>query len=262
MLRPFTAACALLAYLMAPAWSQSPGAAAEKSAPKAKAAAKPAAVSTGKGPCQIGVIPIAGNLFLVEKYGPIKLTDTYERTAVEGWALDDLVVSRVRAAAPNSSVQRIPFTKEELINFQFERSLFPNQDARIKEFAQYVARQSSCERYVVVHRYGRSGHKEFGIGISNHLLDAHVYLFAIMYTRVYDGRTFELIKQGPALMGGDSFMDRLENAVGGPYRALDTAAFPENPSNVAANPVLRDGVRSLLTVSLDKTLPALLGPTR
>jgi hypothetical protein len=231
---------------------------AKKPAPKTKAV-EPTADSS---PCKIGVIPIAGDLFLIEKFGPLRLTDTYDHTAVSTWALDDLVVSRVRAAQPGASVRKIPFTREELRSYRMAGSRFPDGDTRMKAFAQYVSRNTSCERYVVVHRYGRSGHKEFGIGISNYLLDRHVYLFAIMYTRVHDGRTFELIKQGPALIGGDSFMDRLENAVGGPYRALDTASFPEKPSDVAANPILRDGVRSLLTASLDSTLPALLGSTR
>jgi hypothetical protein len=36
--------------------------------------------------------------------------------------------------------------------------------------------------------------------------------------------------------------------------------FPDRPADAAANPVLRDGVRSMLTASLDKTLPALLAP--
>ena len=252
MFRRFLIAAIVLSCCPMHGWGQSrPEAASGK-----KRTVEPATADSE--PCKIGVIPIAGNLFLVDKFGPLRLTDTYERTAVEGWALDDLVVSRVRAAQPGASVRRIPFTKEELANYQPARSLFPDKDAEIKVFAQHVARRISCERYVVAHRYGRAGHKEFGIGISNYLLDRHVYLFVIMYIRVYDGRTFELIKQGPATIEGDSFSERLGNAVGGPYRALDPATFPEKPADVAANPVLRDGVRSLLTISLDKTLPALL----
>jgi hypothetical protein len=34
--------------------------------------------------------------------------------------------------------------------------------------------------------------------------------------------------------------------------------FPEKPADAVNNPVLRDGVRTMLTKSLDKTLPALL----
>jgi hypothetical protein len=39
--------------------------------------------------------------------------------------------------------------------------------------------------------------------------------------------------------------------------------FPEKPENVVNNPALREGVRTMLTKSLDKTLPSLLqGPPR
>lgn len=68
------------------------------------AAKKPTTVTprgpVATAPCQIGVIPIAGDLFMVEKFGPLKFLDKYTRTSVAAWALDDLVVSRVRAAAP------------------------------------------------------------------------------------------------------------------------------------------------------------------
>jgi hypothetical protein len=34
--------------------------------------------------------------------------------------------------------------------------------------------------------------------------------------------------------------------------------FPDKPADAAANLVLRDGVRAMLTASLDKTLPPML----
>ncbi|UPK04039.1 hypothetical protein [Bradyrhizobium sp. 170] len=232
---------------------QSSTTAARKSQPKARTVAR----SFESGPCQIGVIPIAGNLFLVEKFGPFTFTDTYDRVAVDGWALDDLVVSRVRAAAPGMSVRRIPFTKEELANHPKPAWHF-GRDTNIREFAQYVARGMNCERYVLVHRHG-GNQREFGIGISKHYLGRHANLFAMMYIRVYDGRTFELIKEAPAMMTENTYLERvLHNPLGGPSRELDLAMFPERPADVAANPVLRDGVRAMLTASLDKTLPGML----
>ena len=231
----------------------------KKAAPKARINAKPTrAAETGH--CQIGVIPIAGNLFLVEKFGPFTFNDTYARVAVDGWTLDELVVSRVRAAAPGMSVQRIPFTKEELELARRRKpiSLFYSSAAALKEFAQYLAPRISCERYIVVHRHGGT-QREFGIGISKHYLAKQASLFAMMYIRVYDGRTFELIKQAPALMTEDTYIERLlHNPLGGPSRELDPAMFPDKPADAAANPVLRDGVRAMLTASLDKTLPPML----
>lgn len=197
---------------------------------------------------------------MVEKFGPVTSLDKYSRVAVE-WGLDDLVVSRVRAAAPGSSVRRIPFTKKELLLAARRRPislLFCSSATAVKDFAKELAPRIACERYVVVHRHG-GNQREFGIGISQYSFNGPVYLFAMMYVRVYDGRTFELIKEAPAMLTENTFVERLlHNPLGGPSRTLDRAMFPEKPADAAANPVLRDGVRAMLTGSLDKTLPALL----
>ncbi|MEY9153278.1 hypothetical protein [Bradyrhizobium japonicum] len=212
------------------------------------------------GPCQIGVIPIAGDLFMINKYGPLKFLDKYSRTAATAWALDDLVASRVRAAAPGSSVRRVTYTREELKSGgrREQNPFFYRAETDIADFVRFLAPRLRCERYVVVHRHGGT-HREYGIGISQYPYDRSVHLYAIMYIRVYDGGSFALIKEAQALMTDDTYIDRLlRNPLGGPTRELDQAMFPEKPADVVNNPVLRDGVRAMLTASLDKTLPPLL----
>jgi hypothetical protein len=223
--------------------------------------AKPAApVESGR--CQIGVIPIAGNLFTIQKIGPIALNNTYARAGAE-WGLDELVVSRVRAAVPGAAVRRIAFSKEELARASKSVSLFRNIRSELKDFARQVAAGTNCDRYVVVHRSGRL--PLFGIGIAKFvslLGQSRTYLFALMHVRIYDGQTFELIKEGPALIDDESLLARAYlNPVGGPYRALDEKSFPTSREEAVANPTLRDGVRALLTASLDKTLPVMLRQT-
>jgi hypothetical protein len=269
MIRAVAAAIFLFSFPISSFAQTQPGP--EETTQRAAPAAKPGATKLAPIPnvaarstkpaesrsCQIGVIPIAGNLFLVEKFGPLTFTDTYERVSVDGWALDELVVSRVRAAAPGMSVRRIPFTKEELANHPKPASRF-GRGENIREFAQYVARGMNCERYVLVHRHG-GNQREFGIGISKHYLGSYAYLFAMMYIRVYDGQTFQLINEAPALMAEDTFVNRVHyHQLGGPSRAMDLAMFPEKAADAATSPVLRDGVRAMLTTSLDKTLPGML----
>lgn len=203
--------------------------------------------ATERGSCDIGVIPIAGNLFLVQRFGN-------DRVATEGWGLDELVVSRVRTAAPGRSVRRIPFTAAELLNdAQRPYSFFSD---KVKEFAQRIAGRIRCERYVVVHRHG-GNYREFGVGISRYVLFDKAILYAMMKILVYDGHTFELIGQAPASLKKGS-VKRTIGVPSGPAIELDLSMFPEKPADAARNPVLRDGVRALLTQSLDNTLPALL----
>ncbi|OKO73533.1 hypothetical protein AC630_28345 [Bradyrhizobium sp. AS23.2] len=206
------------------------------------------------------MIPIAGDLFMVEKFGPLTFLDKYTRTSVTAWALDDLVVSRVRAAAPGSSIRRIPYTREELKSGgrQKQNPFFYRAAADVRGFVQFLAPKVRCDRYVVVHRHGGT-QREYGIGISQYPYNGPVHLFAMMYIRVYDGQTFELIKEAPAMMTEDTYIERvMHNPLGGPSTKLDRAMFPEKPTDAVNNPVLRDGVRTMLTKSLDKTLPALL----
>ncbi|WP_128930399.1 hypothetical protein [Bradyrhizobium zhanjiangense] len=60
-------------------------------------------------------------------------------------------------------------------------------------------------------------------------------------------------------MTDDTYIERMtHNFLGGPSTQLDRAMFPEKPADVVNNPVLREGVRTLLTKSLDETLPSLL----
>jgi hypothetical protein len=76
-----------------------------------------------------------------------------------------------------------------------------------------------------VHRHGRN-QREFGIGISKHYLAKQASLFAMMYIRVYDGQTFELIKQAPALTTEDTYIERvLHNPLGGPLASWILRCF-------------------------------------
>ncbi|UPK27174.1 hypothetical protein [Bradyrhizobium sp. 195] len=257
-------AVALVSYaLLSPAGGQvQPAPRPEVVRPAVKKPAAAPRAPAEAGPCQIGVIPIAGDLFMVEKFGPVKFLDKYTRTSVAAWALDDLVVSRVRAAAAGIAVRRIPYTPKELRSGgrQEQTSLFrPYREAAVVgSFVQFLAPRLRCERYLVVHRHGGT-QREYGIGISQYPYGGPVHLFAMMFIRIYDGRTFEVIKEAPALMTEDTYLERMRaNFLGGPSTQLDRAMFPEKPADVVNNPVLREGVRTMLTKSLDKTLPALL----
>jgi hypothetical protein len=107
-----------------------------------------------------------------------------------------------------------------------------------------------------VHRHGGNS-REFGIGISKYVLFDKAILYAMMKILVYDGRTLELIRQAPASLKDNSVKRRI-GVANGPALEIDLAAFPDKPADVARNPMLRDGVRALLTQSLDNTLPAML----
>jgi hypothetical protein len=181
------------------------------------------------------------------------------RAAADGWGFDDLIVSRVRAAAPGAGVRKIAYSREQLEQTRDAPAIFRIADSHMKDFVRQVSAGANCDRYVMVHRHG--GKRVFGIGIAKFesSLVNRTYLYALMYVRVYDGRTFELIRGGPARIDDEPFLSRaFVNPIGGPYRVVDDRSFPASREEAVANPTLREGVRALLTASLDKTLPALL----
>jgi hypothetical protein len=236
----------------------------KKSAAKQSAATKPADQAS-TGPCQIGVIPITGNQFNVQQVGFTVFGNESAQTTMDGWGLDDLVVSRVRAAAGGRSVRRIAYTQEDLARTQESHSLFRNPEAETKEFVQRSVGNANCERYVVVHKSGSqfagTNQSVNGFGIVKwSSLRSRVYLFALTFIRVYDGHTFELISKESASVDDRSAIERhfFAGPIRGPFREMDDASFPGAATEVGSNPALKEGVRALLASSLDMTLPQVL----
>ena len=135
-----------------------------------------------------------------------------------------------------------------------------------QEFVQQSASGTSCQRYVLVERYQNrfsntnQSIEGFGIVKWGNPIKRRTFLFALTYITVYDGHSFEVVKKGAASLDNEPMMSRLLgiNPISGPNQELDEAAFPSSPNEVPANAKLRDGVRTLLTTSLDRTLPRLL----
>jgi len=121
MIRAFAVALVLSCFAVSP-WAQAqpapgtrgttaaPKPAARKSAPKAKTSAKPPGPAES-GPCQIGVIPVIGDQFVVQKVGLMVFGNDHAEVPINAWGLDDLAVARVRAAAAGAGVRKIAYAK-------------------------------------------------------------------------------------------------------------------------------------------------------
>ena len=268
MLRSFIAICVLLAYLVAPAWGQSPTApaptpAAKKVAPKAKATAKPTAVSTESGPCQIGVIPAIGDKFFVKHIGLTVFGNELTEAPIESWGLDDLVVARVRAAAGGLSTKRIPYAKGAFDPFYHPpRELFRDASHDLVDVVRRVAANANCERYLVVTRFtgqvAGTNQAAEGVGVLTNWSSGAfktASLFAFFRVTVFDGKTFE--KYDDAIGLGTRLAASLTNLVKDEnFTPLKDFELPSEPEAVAGNIRLRDGARAMLTAKLDKYLPA------
>jgi hypothetical protein len=274
MLRRFAGAAVILSCFAVQGWGQSPstaptapspsGPVAKKSAPKAKAAAKPTAAADS-GPCQIGVIPAIGDKFVLEHIGLTVFGNEFTDAPIESWGLDDLVVARARAAAPGKSVRRIPFAKDAFDPYYHPpRELFRDASHDLIDVVRRVAANTNCERYLVVVRFtGQvpgTNQNAHGIGLLTNWASGafkNAQLFSFIGIVVYDGKTFA--KHEDPIGFGARLAAHLSNPMKSDFfEPLKDFEVPATPEAVAGNSRLRDGARGMLAAKLDKELPAYL----
>jgi hypothetical protein len=276
MVRVFVVACAL-SYLTASGWAQgqpattaTPAVAAvkpavKKPAPKARISAKPPGPADN-GPCQVGVISVIGDEFVVQRVGLTIFGNEYSEVPIEGWGIDDLVMTRVRAALPNTAVKRITYPKGTFAPYDHPApALFRNSRDDLTAIVRQITANAGCQRYVVVTKLtgqvDGTNQTHRGIGVLNRGIGtgalSHTSLFTDVDVSIFDGQTFAPHKNTFNLEGS------LKRALLGewardPLSKLENDAFPEPAAVAAASATLRDRTRSLLTAVLDKTLAASL----
>jgi hypothetical protein len=274
MLRRFAVTAIILSCSIAFGWAQSPSTTptaptpgnpvTKKLAPKAKAAAKPAA-AVDSGPCTIGVISAIGDKFVLEHIGLTVFGNEFTDAPIESWGIDELVAARARAAATGQSVKRIAYAKGAFDPYYHPpRELFRNARNDLVNVVRQVAASSNCERYLVVTRFegqvaGTNQGAE-GIGVLTNWSSGAfktASLFAFFRITVFDGKTFA--KYDDPVGFGARLASSLTNFVKDEnFTALKDFEPPSKPEAVTGNVRLRDGVRAMLTEKLDKYLPAYL----
>jgi hypothetical protein len=243
-----------------------------KSTTGREATGKPAPVVGGS--CDFGVVVTTGDEFTVLTTGLTVFQNKKMVIPIPGWGLNDLIFARTRAAIPAGvSVLRIPYTpakfppRDESKDTLKDR-LFRDLNAELAGYMREVVKGTNCRHYIQILNsispIGTSNYTVRGFGILNQdvVLGRRIYLYALAFIRIFDGRDFSVVRQSSALINVHHSLvvqRLLGRQIGGPYRELPAESFPTRPEDAADNPALRDGVRAMLTESLDKTLPLLLG---
>jgi hypothetical protein len=271
-----TVATLVLSFALTNSWAmaQSPAAPAatapsSKPAPKkppakVRAATKPK--ETDSGPCRIGVIPVVGDSFGVQKMGITVFGNEYTEVPIDAWRLDDLVVARVRAAA-GSGVKRIAYATGVFEPYEHPPfKLFRDRNEELANVVREITSHANCEHYVVVTKLkvsiGESNQTVTGMGIIEFgsLLSKGAHLFADINVTFFDGPDYTIRKNANAMSLQASLARTfsMKPAIG-PSHEVDRALFPAVPAEAAASSALRDGTRALLTETLDEQLSPFLG---
>jgi hypothetical protein len=275
MVRIAASSIALLSLLNSAA-AQTPPPQTVPAKPLAKRQTTQTAPAVGSS-CDFGVVVTTGDEFTVLTTGLTIFQKKTTTIPIPGWGLKDLIFARTRAAIPSGvSVLRIPYSPAKLpprdeSKDTLKDRLSRDPDAELATFMREAAKGTKCRHYIqilnAVSSIGSSGYTVRGFGILNQdvMLGRRIYLHALAFIRIFDGRDFSVVRQSSALinmqhsLAVQKFLGKL---IGGPYRELPAESFPERPEDAANDPALRDGVRAMLTESLDKTLPLLLGLRR
>ncbi|WP_210208626.1 hypothetical protein, partial [Rhodoplanes roseus] len=239
-----------------------------KPSPAKPAAAKPAATAkppAETGPCELGVVSVVGHLFTRQKVGITVFGNEHDTLPSSAWGLDDVVAARVRAAA-GAGVRRIAVPPGAFDAYEKPaRALFRNANDDLLAAVRTVTASTRCARYLVVTRgssaFSSTNQTVAGLGIVNYgaPLRSRSYVFALTAIRLYDGASLALLATevsqlrertlGDVLMGG---------LIRGPFEEVDDGLWPETPQTPIA-PGVRSAARDLLVLSLDRTLPRVLG---
>lgn len=237
-----------------------------------EATGRPAPVAGGS--CDFGVVVTAGDQFTLLTTGLTIFQKKMTVVPIPGWGLNDLIFVRTRAAIPaHVSVLRIPFSPAKFPPHDDSKDTLKDRlsrdpNAELAAYMREVAKGTNCRHYIqilnAVSPIGSSSYTVRGFGILNQdvMLGRRIYLYALTFIRIFDGRDFSVVRQSSALINMQHSLQVqrfLGKLISGPYRELPADSFPERPEDAAGNPALRDGVRALLTESLNKTLPLLLG---
>ncbi|MBR1088962.1 hypothetical protein JQ621_15960 [Bradyrhizobium manausense] len=238
--------------------------AAKKQAPKTTANVR-APVSAETGPCQIGVISAIGDRFSVQHVGLTVLGNEYMEAPIDAWGLDDLVVARVRAAAPGTAVRKISYASGAFRPYDHpEAKLFRNSRDDLTALVRQIAGNANCERYIIATKSrisvdgtnqsiaGMGVYKNWASPSGRGVVVAHFLL------TVFDGRTFE-IHRAPSRDFGDVLASSFSNK-NDDIRILNDLDFPKTPEQATNNATLRDSARNLITAKLEKILPPYLAP--
>ena len=270
MIRRFAVAAVLISCLGAAGWAQSPPApaapvkpAAKKAAPKAKPAAKPL-VAAETGPCHLGVIPVLGNQFAVEKFG-LTVFETEETEVPVDWGFDDIAFARVRAATGNDpAVRRISYPRNAFDPFYNPQSrLLHAQNETIPAIVQSITANSNCERYLVVTkltvRLPNSTLELNGIGTYNQGVGSmlrHSHMFANILLTLLDGKSYQKIDRTLAILR-HRFSESMR-LTEDPLSRLDNSDYPDPPAAASSSALLREKARALVAAQVDHALPTYL----
>lgn len=225
--------------------------------------AQPGVRSTRSGGKTVCVASALGHTFGVQKIGLMVFGNSLAEVTVAGWGIDDAAVRKTsQILGKQFNVRRIYLSKDWITKFETPGALFRNPfDDLLAALRATAARAGRCDFYVTLIRgrsaYANTNQTVAGLGIlDNSVVVDRVFVFADFIIRIYDGKTFEVLKTaGPRT---DPIGSLFGAGIRAMYRRVDKAWWPPTPGAAVKNDRIRNVSRELVEQGLAKTLPGML----
>ncbi len=216
----------------------------------------------------VGIVSAVGNELDATHAGLNGFDNDDQRFSIASWKLDDLIVKLASAEIGNRfEVRPVSYDRAAFDAYPDAESPITlvnmTREDSIKNLLRTKVSPQSLDAYVVIVRAksaaGSSLRKVEGIGtIRNQMaLGSYDQIYALYEVRIYDGRTFELIKRRAAAPLEEGDMTRLA----GPSRTVDPSFMPGGGDPVR-NEKLRGAIVDMIELSLKRTLTDLYFDTR
>ena len=199
----------------------------------------------------IGVISAIGETFALQKIGLTVFGNERSEVPIDSWAIDENVAGKISLlVGKRFAVKKINFPRGTFRKVE--------EAAQLRDRVRAIAAAQRCDLYVVVSRaasnFGTSNQVVEGLGlVESSGLMGTVHLYALSVISVFDGRTFEVLREQRSSIGQNTFLADIK----GPHRDVGASAWPTS-GQVAQNAPLRSATWGLVEQSLAVTIPELI----
>jgi hypothetical protein len=171
----------------------------------------------------VGVISTIGETFILQKIGIMVFGNETNDAAIDSLAIDDLVSNKV-AALLSGRFEVRKITTRKGVFADLERpgfDPFRDREGEFRALVQKVAANQGCDLIVVIRKaaskYGTTNQTVAGLGMvtPSNLMGSH-HLHALSAISVFDGRTFEVLREQRASIGQNTLFAEII----GPHREV------------------------------------------
>ncbi|MEY9424866.1 hypothetical protein ABH975_000181 [Bradyrhizobium ottawaense] len=152
------------------------------------------------GSCDFGVVITTGDEFTVQTTGLTIFQNKKTVVPIPGWGLSDLIFARTRAAIPaGASVLRITYNPAKFPPHDESKDtlkdrLVRDPNAELAGYMREAVKGTNCRHYIqilnAISPIGSSSYTVRGFGILNQdvVLGRRIFLHALAFIRIFDGR--------------------------------------------------------------------------